>query len=277
MEIIGNNKLKAIIEQMKEQLPLPHILLYGPSGTGKSTIAKWIAETCDTKYAIFYASNLDDFMLKFIINDVPPNTVVIIDEIHALPKKLMEILYQPMEEFILFDRNINPFTLVGATTELYKIPEPFFRRFIIPYRIPLYTSDEIYQFIKSYSKKEISDDICNKVAAMCKGNMGYARNYMEILFRISNGSITIDDIQELMEVKNIDEHGFDMEDWMYLSALSKYEILGVQTISSLIGEGTQTIESKIEPYLLQSGLIIKTGKGRRLSPAGNIFMRESSR
>jgi holliday junction DNA helicase RuvB len=274
LDLIGNEELKDIINQMKKELPLPHILLYGPSGTGKSTIAKWIAEQCKTKYAVFYASNLDDFFINFTLQNIEANTILIVDEIHTLPKKLMEVFYQPMEEHILHGKKVSPFTLIGATTELYKIPEPFYRRFIIPYRVSLYKDSEIEQFIKLYSKKTITNNISTKISKLCKGNPGYARNYMEILHRISDKEINNEDVLELMNVKKIDEDGLDMQDWMYLTILRRYDVVGLNTMCSLIGEPVQTIEHKIEPYLMQLGLVIKTQKGRRLTPIGNSYIQD---
>ena len=116
MEIIGNEDFIRIVELSKQRQPFPHTLIYGPSGAGKTTLAKYISSAINASdYISLYAPELEKIMLSMMLTSIEENSLIVIDEIHALKKGLVEQIYQPIEEFIYGGENIPPFTLIGIT------------------------------------------------------------------------------------------------------------------------------------------------------------------
>ncbi|MEK6862314.1 MAG: Holliday junction DNA helicase RuvB C-terminal domain-containing protein [Nanoarchaeota archaeon] len=271
MKVIIDKSLQELIEKTKHIKPFPHILISGPSGIGKTTIAKYITNSVSQKSMNIYPSTIDNFFLLFTLTNLPENSTLIIDEIHSLKKNQMETLYQPMEEGEISGHKIK-FTLIGTTTELYKIPEPLFRRFRIIKIIDYYTPDSMKEIASELLRKPADGVVLDNIVKMSKGRPGYLRNYCEILSNISGENININDLEKLKEIVEVDDLGLSKQDLKYLIFLEKYKILSLTSLASLLQEKEKTVEEKIEPYLMRLGFVIKTKKGRVITNNGIMHL-----
>ena len=274
MEIIGNEDFIRIVELSKQNKPFPHTLIYGPSGAGKTTLAKYIAKTIDaTDYMSLYAPELEKIMLSMMLTSIQENNLIVIDEIHALKKGLVEQIYQPIEEFIYGGESIPPFTLIGITTDLNMLPDAFVRRFRLKYRVTLYTVPELSQVVSGLTSQDWSNDAIEAIASMSRGSPGLARNNVELIESMYNGDINDTEILEYMKLQHIDILGLEEVDIEYMKVVSRFDALALSTISSLLSEREKTIEDIIEPYLFRCGFVMKTSKDRVLTPRGKSYIR----
>ena len=123
-ELAGNEQFLELLDNLKHQKPFPHTLLYGPSGVGKTELGNYIASLSGTKDTIsVYAPMIDKMYVRLLLSGLNPHTVVILDEIHSLKKDIAETLYDPMENFTFQNKKVQPFTLVGITTDLHRISD----------------------------------------------------------------------------------------------------------------------------------------------------------
>jgi len=260
---------------------LPNVLIDGPPGLGKTTIAGAIATEMDVNLYVANAANL-----RSIKNVIPylmrmsKRSVFFIDEIHRLPKLVEEFLYPVMEDFkinIILDKEpeeieIPAFTLVGATTSGGSLSQPFYDRFQIKEHLSFYTDDELAKLAGLNSSNlglSITDSDLLEIAKRSKGTprilnarLQWYKNY-----RMCNDTdVTVD---EIFQLQGIDEYGLDIYDRMYLDILrrNKTNPLGLKSISSLTGIAVETIENSIEPYLVRKGFVQRTQKGRVI---GNV-------
>ena len=274
MEIIGNEDFIRIVELSKQRQPFPHTLIYGPSGAGKTTLAKYISSAINASdYMSLYAPELEAIMLSMMLTSIEENSLIVIDEIHALKKGLVEQIYQPIEEFIYGGENIPPFTLIGITTDLNMLPDAFVRRFRLKYRVTLYTVPELAQVVSGLTNQNWSNDAIEAIANMSRGSPGLARNNVELIESMYNGDISDTEILEYMKLQHIDILGLEEVDIEYMKVVSRFDALALSTISSLLSEREKTIEENIEPYLFRSGFVMKTSKGRVLTPRGKSYIR----
>ena len=274
MEIIGNEDFIRIVELSKQRQPFPHTLIYGPSGAGKTTLAKYISSAINASdYMSLYAPELEAIMLSMMLTSIEENSLIVIDEIHALKKGLVEQIYQPIEEFIYGGENIPPFTLIGITTDLNMLPDAFVRRFRLKYRVTLYTVPELAQVVSGLTNQNWSNDAIEAIANMSRGSPGLARNNVELIESMYNGDISDTEILEYMKLQHIDILGLEDVDIEYMKVVSRFDALALSTISSLLSEREKTIEENIEPYLFRCGFVMKTSKGRVLTPRGKSYIR----
>ena len=274
MEIIGNEDFIRIVELSKQRQPFPHTLIYGPSGAGKTTLAKYISSAINASdYISLYAPELEAIMLSMMLTSIEENSLIVIDEIHALKKGLVEQIYQPIEEFIYGGENIPPFTLIGITTDLNMLPDAFVRRFRLKYRVTLYTVPELAQVVSGLTNQNWSNDAIEAIANMSRGSPGLARNNVELIESMYNGDISDTEILEYMKLQHIDILGLEEVDIEYMKVVSRFDALALSTISSLLSEREKTIEENIEPYLFRCGFVMKTSKGRVLTPRGKSYIR----
>ena len=208
-----------------------------------------------------------------MIRNVEKNNIIIIDEIHALNQKMMEQIYQPIEEGIFQGIPLDPFTLIGVTTDLNKLPDALIRRFRLVYRVSLYSVEELSQVIHGLSKKDISGDAVESIAMFSRGSPGVARNHIELIEIMFGNNIDVEEIEEYQKLKHIDNLGLEDIDREYLKAVNNFGVLALSTLSSVLSEREKTIEEIIEPFLFRSGLAIKTSKGRILTPKGKGYIR----
>ena len=274
MEIIGNEDFIRIVELSKQRQPFPHTLIYGPSGAGKTTLAKYISSAINASdYISLYAPELEALMLSMMLTSIEENSLIVIDEIHALKKGLVEQIYQPIEEFVYGGEDIPPFTLIGITTDLNMLPDAFVRRFRLKYRVTLYTVSELAQVVSGLTNQNWSNDAIEAIANMSRGSPGLARNNVELIESMYNGDINDTEILEYMKLQHIDILGLEEVDIEYMKVVSRFDALALSTISSLLSEREKTIEENIEPYLFRCGFVMKTSKGRVLTPRGKSYIR----
>ena len=264
---------------------LDHVLLYGPPGLGKTTLAHIIANELGTNLKTASGPSIEkNGDLAAILSTLEPGDVLFIDEIHRMPRFIEEILYPAMEDFELdiivgqegSTRNIKidlpPFTLVGATTRAGDISSPLRDRFGIVSKLNYYTEEELEQIIKRTSKvlnMPIEDDAAKVLAKRSRRTPRIANRLFKRVrdFALVDGASTINkDLTEASLIKlKVDEYGLDQIDIEYLRALiEKFNggPVGVETIATSIGEEVTTIEDVVEPFLLQEGFVKRTARGR---------------
>ena len=264
---------------------LDHVLLYGPPGLGKTTLAHIIANELGSNIKTASGPTIEKSGdLAAILSTLEPNDVLFIDEIHRIPRYIEEILYSAMEDFKLDiiiggegqSRNIKidlpPFTLVGATTRAGDLTAPLRDRFGIVSKLEFYTNEELSQIVKRSARVlglEITDESAYEIAKRSRKTPRIANR---LLKRVSdfalvdgNGNITLDIVKSSLKRLKIDESGLDSTDIEYLmSIIDKFNggPVGIESIASSIGEEATTIEDVIEPFLLQEGYVKRTSRGR---------------
>ena len=280
------NNLSIFIEAAKKRNEsLDHVLLYGPPGLGKTTLAHIIANELGVNLKTASGPSIEKSGdLAAVLSNLEPGDVLFIDEIHRMPKFIEEILYPAMEDFELDiviqndgrSRNIKidlpPFTLVGATTRAGDISSPLRDRFGIVSKLNYYTDEELFSIIKRTSKvlsMDITDAAAKIISKRCRKTPRIANRLFKRVrdFALVKDLETIDEettLDALNRLK-VDAYGLDAIDLEYLNALIKKfngGPVGVETIATSIGEEVSTIEDVVEPFLLQEGFIKRTPRGR---------------
>lgn len=289
-EYVGQNEVKENIRIFIEAAkirnePLDHVLLYGPPGLGKTTLAHIIANELGSTLRTSSGPAIEKSGdLAAVLSTLEPGDVLFIDEIHRMPKFIEEILYPAMEDFELdivvgsegSSRSIKidlpPFTLVGATTRAGDISAPLRDRFGIVNKLNYYTNEELVGIIKRTSKvlgMEITDDAAIELAKRSRKTPRIANRLFKRVrdFALVIGDGVIDEkiTREALDRLKVDKYGLDQIDIEYLSnVIEKFNggPVGVETIASAIGEEVSTLEDVVEPYLMQEGFIKRTQRGR---------------
>lgn len=271
------NRLKISTEGCKKTgSVLPHVLIDGPPGLGKTTMAGAIATEMEVNLYVANAANLRSVknVIPYLLR-MTKRSVFFIDEIHRLPKLVEEFLYPVMEDFkinIVLEKEpeeieIPAFTLIGATTSGGSLSQPFYDRFQIKEHLSFYSDIELAKLARSNSESlglVMDDSELLEIAKRSKGTprilngrLQWYKNYK----LCHNDDSTVNDI---FAVQGIDEHGLDTYDRSYLDLLksNKGNPLGLKSISSMTGIAIETIENSIEPYLIRKGFVVRTQKGR---------------
>ena len=268
---------------------LDHVLLYGPPGLGKTTLAYIIANELGTNIKTASGPSIEKAGdLAAILSSLEPGDVLFIDEIHRMPRYIEEILYPAMEDFTLdiviggegnsksIKINLPPFTLVGATTRAGDLSAPLRDRFGIIAKLQYYTEEELDQIIKRTSRvlgMPIEEDASLELARRSRGTPRIANRLFKRVrdFALVDGKdvISIDNTKMALDRLKIDDKGLDDTDHQLLLAIIKKfngGPVGIESIASAIGEEVTTIEDVYEPYLLQHGFIKRTSRGRMVTP-----------
>ncbi len=292
-EYIGQSEVKENIKIFVEAAKirneaLDHVLLYGPPGLGKTTLAFIIAHELGTHIKTASGPSIEKTGdLAAILSSLEPGDVLFIDEIHRMPRYIEEVLYPAMEDFSLDiivgsegnTRNIKidlpPFTLVGATTRAGDLSAPLRDRFGIISKLQFYTTEELCEIVKRTSRvlnMEIEEDAAYGLARRSRGTPRIAnrlfKRVRDFALVKGNGKIDLDITKEALTRLHIDELGLDKTDHdLLLAIINKFNggPVGIEALSSSIGEEVTTIEDVYEPYLLQTGLLKRTTRGRMVT------------
>ena len=280
------DNLKIFIEAAKRrQEPLEHVLLYGPPGLGKTTLAHIIAREMGANIKITTGPAIEKSGdLAAILTNLQPGDVLFIDEIHRLNKVIEEILYPAMEDFALdlvigkgpsartLRLDLPHFTIIGATTKLSRLSSPLRDRFGNVFRLDFYEHSDIEKIVKRSSKilnVDLVPESAPSIATRARRTPRIAnrllkriRDYAEVK---NNGAIDDDIITGAMNLLNIDHLGLDEIDRAMLRVIhEKFSggPVGLNSLAASLGEEIDTIEDVIEPYLLRLGFINRTPRGR---------------
>lgn len=294
-EYIGQEKVKEnlsiFIDAAKQRGDvLDHVLLYGPPGLGKTTLAAIIANEMGVNFRITSGPALERAGdLAALLTNLDVGDVLFIDEIHRLSRAVEEILYPAMEDFAIDIMNgkgqgamsihlpLPKFTLIGATTRAGQLSAPLRDRFGVVSRLELYTTDELASIVQRSA--QILDIPCDpdgarEIASRCRGTPRIAnrmlkrvRDFAQIMH---GGTITAEAARAALDRLEVDELGLDMVDRRMLKAMIDYYNggpVGLDTLAAVIGEEAVTIEDVYEPYLMQIGFLSRTPRGRVVLPA----------
>lgn len=292
-EYIGQGEvkenLKVFIEASKlREEPLDHVLLYGPPGLGKTTLAYIIANELGKNIKTASGPSIEKSGdLAAILSTLEPGDVLFIDEIHRMPRYIEEILYPAMEDFSLDiivgsdgnSRNIKidlpPFTLVGATTRAGDLSSPLRDRFGIISKLNYYTIEELESIVKRTSRVldiQVEEDAALELAKRSRGTPRIAnrlfKRVRDFAMVMGNGNIDLDITKLSLERLKVDHLGLDDTDKQLLeSIIYKFNggPVGIESIAASIGEEITTIEDVYEPYLLQMGFLKRTPRGRMVT------------
>ena len=293
-EYIGQDKvkenMKIYIEAAKKRgEPLDHVLLYGPPGLGKTTLANIIATEMNSNIKITSGPAIEKpGDLAALLTNLAPNDVLFIDEIHRLYRSVEEILYPALEDYNLdiiigkgpsarsIRLDLPKFTLVGATTRAGSLTTPLRDRFGIVNRLELYTEEELKTIVKRSAEImeiSINEDGAMEIAKRSRGTPRIAnrllkrvRDYASVL---GDGNVTKEIADIALQKLEIDNMGLDNIDRKILeSIIVNYTggPVGIETLASTIGEEVETLEDVYEPYLMQKGFIGRTPRGRVVLP-----------
>lgn len=293
-QYIGQHKVKENLRifiqaaKMRHE-PLDHVLLYGPPGLGKTTLAAIIANEMEVDFrstsgpAIERAGDL-----AAILSSLNPGDVLFIDEVHRLPRAVEEVLYSAMEDFFIdivigtdssarsVRIDLPPFTLIGATTRAGLLSAPLRDRFGVLSRLEYYEAKDLCLIVERTAdifQTSIATNSANEVSRRARGTPRIANRLLKRIRDISQvrgeETISLETTKQALDMLQVDQVGLDHVDHKLLkSIIEGFQggPVGLDTIAATIGEEPQTIEEVYEPYLLQIGFLQRTPRGRLVTP-----------
>lgn len=302
-EYIGQKDVKEMMEiavkaaKLRNE-SLDHVLLYGPPGLGKTTLAQVIANELEVNIKQVSGPTIERTGdLAAILTALEPGDVLFIDEIHRLPKIVEEILYSSMEDFIIdivvgkdsgaksIRVDLAPFTLIGATTRFGDLTGPLRDRFGIVHKLEFYNDLELESICKRTARIYECVAFEDAVVELAKRSRGTPRIVNRLFRRVrdfadilGDGTITLDITKTALKKLKIDELGLDSKDREYLlGIIEKYHggPVGLDTIATSISEDSTTLEDVYEPFLIQQGFISRTPRGRVVTEKAYRHLKKS--
>ena len=293
-DYVGQDKVKdnlriAMTAAQQRGEPLDHLLLYGPPGLGKTTLANIIAAEMGVNIKVTSGPAIErPGDMAAILTNLRPQDILFVDEMHRLSRVVEEVLYPAMEDFFLswvmgkglgarsISLKVPPFTLIGATTRYAMISSPLRNRFGMVHRLDFYRTEDILTLLKrsaSIMGVQTEGDGLSEIARRARGTPRVAnrllkrvRDYAQV---IADGVITTEVALEALSKLEVDELGLDEVDHMVLRALvEKFDggPVGLETIAAAISEEADTVMDVYEPYLMQLGFVARTPRGRIATP-----------
>ena len=283
------NKLSIFIKAAKKRRePLDHVLLCGPPGLGKTTLANIIANEMGVNVRITSGPAIERAGdIAAILTNLGERDLLFIDEIHRLHPSVEEILYPAMEDFALdimigkgpsarsMRLNLSPFTLVGATTKAGQLTSPLRDRFGVNLHLDYYSIEDLMKILKRSAnilKIQIQDEAAERIASCSRGTPRLANRLLKRIRDFAqvkgSGIITLAIAEEGLQSLEIDSHGLDENDRkLLLTIIDKFQggPVGIESIAAALNEDASTIEDVYEPYLIQKGYIFRTARGRVVS------------
>lgn len=291
-EFIGQKSarenLQIFVEAAKERgEALDHVLLHGPPGLGKTTLAQIVSR----ELGVGFRSTSGPVIqragdLAAILTNLQPHDVLFIDEIHRLQPAIEEILYPAMEDFQLdlvigtgpgahsVKIDLPPFTLVGATTRSGLLATPFRDRFGIPVRLEFYKPSDLVTIILANAKKtgmKLEPEGAQEIARRSRGTPRIAgrllRRVRDFAAVAGHECVGRDIADRALLRLGVDENGLDAMDLRYLRRIANFHgggPVGIETLAAALAEGRDTLEEVVEPYLIQEGFVVRTAKGRMI-------------
>jgi len=293
-EYIGQSKakenIKVFIEAAKlRNESLDHVLLYGPPGLGKTTLASIIGHEMGVNLKITSGPAIErPGDMAAILNNLQEGDLLFVDEIHRLNRQVEEVLYPAMEDFVIdimigkgpaaksIRLDLPKFTLVGATTRIGLLSSPLRDRFGVIHKLEFYTPEELSVIVKRSAQVlnvEIDEAGASEISLRSRGTPRLAnrllkrvRDFADVKYK---GKITLEVAKYALDLLDVDPLGLDKSDRkMLLALMEKYNggPVGLDTLAATIGEESDTVEDVYEPYLIQLGLINRTPRGRVVTP-----------
>lgn len=292
-EYIGQSRVVENIDLMvksavKRKAAMDHVLLSGPPGLGKTSLAMIIAATIGSELHVISGPAIEKKGdLAAVLTNLAPQDVLFIDEIHRMHISVEEILYSAMEDFRLdiligqgasartMQIDLVPFTLIGATTRSGLLSNPLRDRFMAHLHFDYYKSEELAQILHNNANKldiKLNEDAKLEIAKRSRGTPRIAnrilRRVRDYALIEEHDVVQLDDVAKALHLLDIDSLGLDSMDRKIIKVINEYYSngpVGIDALSATLGEDKQTIEEVYEPYLLKEGLLLRTPRGRVLS------------